>query len=109
MAYSDSLRGYGYKYNLRDNFICVYCGLDGKVWPNWLFLSIDHLLPQKHPNRDNENYIVTACRFCNGACNRTVFNTTNKKPEEIIALKKSSIKKIRGSYKDFFDKKVKLN
>jgi len=59
-----------------------------------------------NPDRDKEEYIVTACRFCNGACNRTEFDTKNKKPEEIIALKKIAIEKVRESYKDFFDRKV---
>jgi len=101
-----SLTGYGYKINLRDNFKCVYCDLDGKIWPNWLFLSCEHLLPKGNPDRDKEKYIVTACRFCNGACNRTEFDTKNKKPEEIIALKKIAIEKVRVGYKDFFDRKV---
>ena len=88
-----SLRGYGSKIYSRDNYVCVYCGLDGKIWPNWLFLLVDHLLPPKHPNRENEDYIVTACRFCNGACNKIKYDTENKKPEEIIALKRTAIKK----------------
>lgn len=109
MAYCDSLRGYAYKINLRDNFTCVYCGLDGRQWPNWLFLSWDHLLPKGHPNRNNEDFIVTACRFCNGACNRTIFNVENKKPEEIVALKKVAIELVRSSYKNFFNQYVKFS
>ncbi|TET07211.1 MAG: hypothetical protein E3J83_05240 [Candidatus Atribacteria bacterium] len=106
MAYTDSLRGYAYSINKRDHFKCVYCGLDGAKWPNWLFLSWDHLLPKEHPGRNDKDYIVTACRFCNGACNRTKFDVENKKPEEIIAIKKVAIEKVRNSYKEFFEQNI---
>jgi hypothetical protein len=93
---------------LRDNSVCVYCGLDEKKWPNWLFLSVDHLLSKKNPNRENVDYKVTACRFCNGVCNRTKYDTESKKPEEIINLKKAVIKKVIDEYKEFFDKNVNI-
>lgn len=77
-GYSDALRGYAYSVHERDGFRCVYCGLDGTVWPNWLYLSWDHLLPKGHPDRDDERYIVTACRICNEFHNRTLFDVMDK-------------------------------
>jgi hypothetical protein len=69
--YSDSLRGYAYQTHLRDNFVCRYCGLNGKdSFSNWLSLSWDHLLPKGHPDRDDPEFIVTACMFCNTADNQ---------------------------------------
>ncbi len=85
----------------------VCCGLDGKIWPNWLFLSWDHLLSKDHPNRNNKDYIVTAYRFCNGVCNRTKFDVDNKKPEELVSLKKVAIEQVRNNYKDFFNQYIK--
>ena len=41
--------------------------------PNWLYLSLDHLLPPGHPNRNDPNFQVTACRFCNEARNRNIY------------------------------------
>jgi hypothetical protein len=32
--FGDALRGYAHLVVKRDGFVCRYCGLDGKVWPN---------------------------------------------------------------------------
>ncbi len=67
----ESLRGYGYEIHKRDNFRWVYCGVDGKAsFDARLTLTVDHLLPKGHPYRDDPDYIVTACAFCNVAKNR---------------------------------------
>src|SRR5690349_15259172 len=71
MAFDDALRGYAFPVHQRDVFVCQYCGLDGtKSFDSWLSLSWDHLLPKGHPDRDNLEYIVTACFFCNVADNQ---------------------------------------
>jgi len=110
--YDDSLRGYSFKIHKRDNFVCVYCSLDGKDWPNWLYLSSDHLLPIGHPERENPEYIVTACVFCNELHNRTVFDVqdTNgnlKSRTELIEQKKLRILERRNEYKKFWEEHVK--
>jgi len=107
MAYQDALRGYAHNVHKRDGFKCVYCGWDGSQWPNWLFLSWDHLLPPDHDMRDDEDYIVTACRFCNEAHNRTRFPVEGKSPEEIIEMKREAIMKRRAEYEDFWYKEVR--
>ena len=106
MAYIDALRGYAYAVHRRDGFRCVYCGLDGTSWPNWLYLSWDHLLPKGHPARDDERYIMTACRFCNEARNRTVFATEGLSPADIVNLKRDAIAQVRGDYRDFWEARV---
>ncbi len=69
--FTDSLRGYAYEILKRDGFKCRYCGLEGsKDFDSWLALSWDHLLPKGHPERDNPDFIVAACNFCNGADNK---------------------------------------
>ncbi len=108
MKYIDALRGYAYPTHKRDGFRCVYCGWDGTDWPAWLFLSWDHLLPRGHQLRDNSDYIVTACRFCNEACNRTRFDVLGEKPEEIIAIKKKAIMRVRNEYEQFYRQEVKF-
>ena len=105
MAFSDSLRGYAYPVHLR-GFRCVYCGLDGTVWPNWLSLSWDHLLPKGHPERDDDRYIVTACRFCNEARNRTPFATEGLAPTDIVNLKRKAIAEVRREYRAFWEANV---
>jgi hypothetical protein len=79
-SFDGSLRGYGYETHKRDNFKCRYCGADGtQSFETWLTLSCDHLLPKGNPNRDNPDYIVTACNFCNTA--DIAFSST---PENVV-------------------------
>ena len=40
-AAEGSLRGYALPVHRRDRFKCQYCGLDGKVWQNWLCRTMD--------------------------------------------------------------------
>jgi hypothetical protein len=106
MGYSDALRGYAYRVHTRDGFKCVYCGWDGTIWPNWLFLSWDHLLPHGNALRDDEKYIVSACRFCNESCNRTSFPVEGKTPQEIIEMKRKAITEVRNAYFRFWKENV---
>ncbi|MCH7997474.1 MAG: hypothetical protein IIB11_06860 [Chloroflexi bacterium] len=105
--FGDSLRGYAFQTHKRDNFVCVYCGLDGKVWPNWLYLSWDHLLPKGQSRRDAPDYIVTACLFCNYLHNRTRFEVDGKTPIELVAQKRPRVLERRKEYEDFWKKEVK--
>jgi hypothetical protein len=103
---SGSLVGYSYQIHKRDGFVCVYCCLDGKIWPNWVYLSWDHLLPKSNPKRDDPEYIVTACTFCNALHNRTVFDTEGKTRDELITQKKPLILERRELYRQHWDKFV---
>jgi hypothetical protein len=70
-SYTDSLRGDSSEIHKHNNYLCRYCGVDGtKSFDIWLTLSSDHLLPKGHPKRNDPNYIVTACNFCNTADQR---------------------------------------
>ena len=107
--FDDALRGYAHPTLKRDGFQCRYCGLDGTQWPNWLYLSWDHLLPIGHPQRYNPDFIVAACRFCNEAHNRTAFPVEGKSPQELVEQKKPFVLRKRAEYKLFFDKEVNPN
>lgn len=104
--YEDALRGYAHQVLKRDGFQCRYCGLDGRQWPNWLYLSWDHLLPRGNPQRHNPDFIVAACRFCNEAFNRKVYKVEGKTPDELVEQKKDFIEEKRAEYKRFFDQEV---
>lgn len=115
-GYSDSLRGYSLPIHQRDNFRCQFCGLDGKAsFQNWLALSSYHLLPKKHPHRDNPEYIVTACMFCSIADNR-MFEQAEERGlrfdgmtrAQLIAQRKPFVQAVRESYKEFWDENVNL-
>lgn len=112
--FTDSLRGYAYPVHERDDFVCRYCGLDGKKsFDAWLTLSWDHLLPRGHPERDNLEFIVTACNFCNTADNRyfdlseergLVFD--GKSQEELVSQRLPYVNRTRDSYKQFWVENV---
>jgi len=114
-SFTDALRGYAFPSHKRDNFKCRHCGADGtKSFDTWLTLSWDHLLPKGHPNRDNPNFIVTACTFCNTADNR-YFDLAEKRglkfdgltPDELVAQRLPYVKATRQSYREFWEQRVK--
>ncbi len=107
MSFTDSLRGYAHPIHKRDGFTCVYCGWDGSQWPNWLFLSRDHLLPEQHPKHDDKDFIFTACRFCNEVHNKTSFDVEDKSPNQIVAIKRQAVLASRAKYKEFWDQNVR--
>lgn len=114
-GFTDALRGYAYKIHKRDGFKCRYCRLDGtQSFANWLSLSEDHLLPKGHCDRNNPDYIVTACMFCNTADNR-YFDQAVKRglrfdgltPDELIEQRLSYVMRTRKGYQDFWEKYVR--
>jgi 5-methylcytosine-specific restriction endonuclease McrA len=114
--YIDSLRGYAFPIHKRDNFTCRYCGVDGtKRFDTWLTLSVDHLLPKGHPNRDNPDYMVTACQFCNTADNR-YFDLAEKRglkfdgltPDQLVAQRLPYVQATRDNYKKFWEENVRV-
>lgn len=114
MKYTDSLRGYGYLINQRDSFICQYCGIDGKsAFAVWLTLSIDHLLPKGHLQRDNPEYIVTSCAFCNVADNQYFRHAAQrgisfdgKSREQLVAQRLPYVLDVRKRYEQFWQDNV---
>ena len=113
-SYTDALRGYGYSIPRRDGFRCQYCGLVGSQWPNWLSLSIDHLLPRGHALRDNEDYIVTACMFCNTADNqyfnhaeRRDLKFDNMTPQQLVEQRRPYVERVREDYRAFWASNVR--
>jgi hypothetical protein len=80
----------------------------------WLTLSWDHLLPKGHPNRDNPEFIVTACSFCNTADNRYFdkakklgLEFDGKTPDELVAQRLPYVMKTRNSYREFWENNVR--
>jgi hypothetical protein len=111
----ESLRGYSFGIHQRDNFKCRYCGTDGtKSFDTWLTLSSEHLLPTGHPDRNNPDYIVTACIFCNVADNHYFEHAVKRNltfdgltPDELVAQRLPYVQARRKEYNDFWDANVK--
>ena len=50
----------------RDNYICVYCNLDGRLsYYNFKSLTIDHFRPKMFGDNHSIENLVTACHACN--------------------------------------------
>ena len=113
-GFDDSLRGYSFKIHQRDHFICRYCGADGtKSFATWLTLSSDHLLPKGHSNRNNPDYIVTACNFCNVADNhyfekaeRNSLKFDGLTPDELVAQRLPYVLAVRQAYQEFWEQNI---
>lgn len=112
--YDDALRGYAFEVLKRDGFRCRYCGLDGRrSLDAWLTLSWDHLLPRGHPKRDEREFIVAACNFCNTADNR-YFDLLESRglkldgltQDELVAQRKKYVEATRRSYFEFWVQNV---
>jgi len=114
-TYTDALRGYAYEVHKRDNFRCRYCGVDGlQSFDVWLTLTLDHLLPKDHPNPNNQEYMVTACHFCNTADNRHFdkaeqygLQFDNMTPEQLVEQRRKYVHITRNEYRDFWETQVK--
>ena len=109
--FDDALRGYAAEILKRDHYKCRYCGADGtQSFDTWLSLSWDHLLPKGHPNRNNPDYIVAACNFCNTADNH-FFEHADKRglkfdgltPEELFAQRLPYVLETRRKYREFWE------
>jgi hypothetical protein len=112
ISFTDSLRGYGHRIYERDNYTCRYCGVDGrKSFDVWLTLSVDHLLPVGHPDREKDAFKVTACRFCNEADNhyftKYALNFDEMSPEQLLEQRRPYVQAVRDKYKEFWEENVK--
>ena len=113
-TFTDALRGYAFEVRKRDGFRCRYCGLDGTTsFTNWLTLSWDHLLPKGHPDRDNPEYIVAACFFCNVADNRYFDRATARgltfvglSRDDLVRQRMPYVERTRAAYREFWEQYV---
>jgi hypothetical protein len=109
-GFGDSLRGYAFRVHQRDEFRCRYCALDGRAsFASWLSLSWDHLLPKGDANRENEDFIVTACMFCNSADNHYFLNASKRgilfdglTPDQLVDQRRPYVMKTRDAYYEFW-------
>lgn len=97
--YQDSIRGYGHPIHKKYNYICQYCGFDGRPFPCWLQLTIDHVIPRSCGGSDNDDNKVTACQACNSITSRMKF----KRGMSFQDVLKAKRERIIERQKDFFE------
>lgn len=104
-AYEDSLRGYGHPVHVRYHFTCVYCGYDGRSFPNWLQLTVDHIVPISSGGTDDENNKVTACQACNSITSRMTFPPGTTR-DVALAQKVARVRARQSEYFEFWKTQV---
>ncbi len=61
---------------LRDNYICQYCGKDGLgCLDAWHDSTRDHLIPLTKGGIDDPSNMVTSCSYCNSIKKDRVFDS----------------------------------
>lgn len=91
----------------RDNYKCQYCGFNGKKFEGFVFLTVDHVVPEKQKNLrrlcsklkidsvDVKKNLVTACRFCNSLENKWKVPKKTRNWKDVFIAKKEAIKRKR--------------
>ena len=50
----------------RDDYVCRYCGLDGRAsFANALVMRVDFVIPRAHKGKKNPDNLVACCTPCN--------------------------------------------
>ena len=50
----------------RDDYVCRYCGLDGRgSFENALVMRVDFVIPRAHKGKKNPDNLVACCTPCN--------------------------------------------
>ncbi|MHB8360183.1 MAG: HNH endonuclease [Thermoplasmataceae archaeon] len=113
-----SLIGYGREVIKRDDYKCRYCGEEFKTFDKWLFLTIDHVIPQavivEEGLKLGKENMVAACRVCNSFANRNKYkdvesSSTKERIEKTIEAKRIQIAEKKKKYKEFFDNCIRMD
>lgn len=105
--YNETLRGWGHPVFQRDNFVCRYCGYDGKTdYRHWMQLSVDHIMPRNSGGTDAPDNMLTCCKSCNSITSRMEF-PKGISIENIIEQKKRRVAERHAEYRAFWDSNVR--
>jgi 5-methylcytosine-specific restriction endonuclease McrA len=88
---------------IRDKFICQYCGEDGLASiENWRNSSIDHFIPLVNGGTYELDNLVTACSYCNSLKHGKKFNSIDDVKKFIKQRKEEDrlfVEKLRNAFK----------
>ncbi|HYL62826.1 MAG TPA: HNH endonuclease [Candidatus Methylomirabilis sp.] len=83
----------------RDNYVCKYCGLDGRAsFENALMMRVDFIMPRARKGRKEPGNLVACCTPCNSIKGTRVYKSFDDAKANVLVqrelLRKSWAEKI---------------
>ena len=70
----------------RDNYVCQYCGLDGRAsFENALVMRVDFIVPRAKKGKKNTDNLVACCSPCNTIKGTKVYASFDAAKAEVLA------------------------
>lgn len=70
----------------RDDYVCRYCGLDGRgSFENALVMRVDFVIPRARKGKKDPSNLVACCTACNTIKGTRVFASFDKAKADVLA------------------------
>ncbi len=70
----------------RDDYVCRYCGLDGRAsFENALIMRVDFVVPRAHKGKKNPSNLVACCGPCNTIKGTRVYASFDEAKAHVLA------------------------
>jgi len=70
----------------RDNYVCQYCGLDGRAsFENALVMRVDFVVPRARKGKKNPDNLVACCAPCNTIKGTKVYANFEDAKAQVLA------------------------
>jgi 5-methylcytosine-specific restriction endonuclease McrA len=70
----------------RDDYVCRYCGLDGRAsFENALVMRVDFVIPRAHKGKKNPENLVACCTPCNTIKGTRVYSNFEEAKAHVLA------------------------
>jgi 5-methylcytosine-specific restriction endonuclease McrA len=78
--------GEGRKILERDNYVCRYCGLDGRAsFENALIMRVDFVIPRARKGKKDASNLVACCSPCNTIKGTRVYASLDEAKTHVLA------------------------
>ena len=78
----------------RDNYVCQYCGLDGRTnFENALVMRVDFVVPRARKGKKNPDNLVACCTPCNTIKGTKVYSSFEDAKAQVLA-RRENLRKI---------------
>lgn len=84
----------GQKILERDDFVCQYCGLNGRAsFENALVMRVDFIVPRAHKGKKDARNLVACCTPCNTIKGTRVYASFDEAKAHVLA-RREELRKI---------------